>query len=31
MLYDKDKKRVDEYLDYIDPSYEKIAGLADIE
>ena len=29
MLYDKDKKRVDEYLDYIDPSKEKgkIAGL----
>ena len=31
MLYDKDKKRVDEYLDYIDPIQGKIAGLADIE
>ena len=31
MLYDKDKKRVDEYLDYIDPIQGKIAGQADIE
>ena len=27
MLYDKDKKRVDEYLDYIDPSHEKLQAL----